>query len=252
MADLMTTPLRLTGWLRKLLPHADPSRTWDVINAGGISYASYRVAKVMQELAEYEPDLFIVYCGHNEFLEYRTYRDLRTTFPGLTAVGGMLSHTRTYAVMHRAWQADAATSTRRPTWQLPAEVETLLDNSVGPQDYHRNETLKQQIKHHYYLNLRRMVTMARGAGAHILLVVPASNLKDSSPFKSIGGSFLTQDQQRQIDHFYQSSDRLASVGQTEDALTEIESALAIDPQIAALHYRHGQLLYSTGPIRTFA
>ncbi|MEO2018118.1 MAG: SGNH/GDSL hydrolase family protein, partial [Fuerstiella sp.] len=183
-----------TGWLRELLPHADPSRKWDVINAGGISYASYRVAKVMQELTNYKPDLFIVYCGHNEFLEYRTYRDLRTTFPGLTAVGGMLSHTRTYAVMHRAWQSDSVTPTRRPTWQLPAEVVTLLDNSVGPQDYHRDEKLKQQIKDHYYLNLRRMVTIARGAGARILFVVPASNLKDSSPFKSDGGRSVTRNQ----------------------------------------------------------
>ncbi|MEO1984044.1 MAG: hypothetical protein ABGZ24_26315 [Fuerstiella sp.] len=235
-----------TGWLRELLPHADPSRKWDVINAGGISYASYRVAKVMQELTDYQPDLFIVYCGHNEFLEYRTYRDLRTTFPGLTAVGGMLSHTRTYAVMHSAWQADSATPTRRPTWQLPAEVVTLLDNSVGPQDYHRNETLKNQIKHHYDLNLQRMVTIARGAGARILFVVPASNLKDSSPFKSDGGRSVTRNQLQQIENLHRSADHLSSVGQTEKALAEIENALAIDPQLAALHYRHGQLLYSMG------
>ena len=47
-----------------------------MINAGGISYASYRVAVVIKELARYEPDLFIIYTGHNEFLEERTYRTL--------------------------------------------------------------------------------------------------------------------------------------------------------------------------------
>ena len=57
------------GWLRLFLPAVDPSRRWEVINAGGISYASYRVARLMEELADYEPDLFIVYSGHNEFLE---------------------------------------------------------------------------------------------------------------------------------------------------------------------------------------
>ncbi len=60
------------GWLRAFLPKADPSRKWEVINAGAISYASYRVKGLMAELARFEPDLFIVYMGHNEFLERRT------------------------------------------------------------------------------------------------------------------------------------------------------------------------------------
>lgn len=47
------------GWLREFLPQADPSRQWEVINAGGISYASYRVAVLMEELIGYDPDLFI-------------------------------------------------------------------------------------------------------------------------------------------------------------------------------------------------
>ena len=64
------------GWLRTLLPMVDSNRNWEVINAGGISYASYRIATVMEEFSEYEVDLFILYTGQNEFLEWRTYGDL--------------------------------------------------------------------------------------------------------------------------------------------------------------------------------
>ena len=72
-----------SGWLRELLPAVDQSKNWEVINAGGISYASYRVAKLMEELIRYQPDLFIIYTGHNEFLEERTYREIRETIaPG--------------------------------------------------------------------------------------------------------------------------------------------------------------------------
>src|SRR5262245_25838245 len=60
------------GWLRVMLPRADPSRHWELINGGGISYASYREALLMEELIQYEPDLFIVLSAHNEFLEQRT------------------------------------------------------------------------------------------------------------------------------------------------------------------------------------
>ncbi len=64
------------GWLREMLPLVDSTTDWEVINAGGISYASYRVARVMQEFAEHDVDLFILYTGQNEFLEHRTYADL--------------------------------------------------------------------------------------------------------------------------------------------------------------------------------
>jgi hypothetical protein len=69
-------PASFSGWLREFLPAADPSKQWEVINAGGISYASYRVSMVMEELARYEPDLFVIYSGQNEFLERRTYRGM--------------------------------------------------------------------------------------------------------------------------------------------------------------------------------
>ena len=60
-----------SAWLRELLPSATAETRWEVINAGGISYASYRVAALMEELTPYQPDLFVVYTGHNEFLEER-------------------------------------------------------------------------------------------------------------------------------------------------------------------------------------
>jgi len=90
------------GWLRVLLRIADPSRKWHVVNAGGISYASYRVAALMEELVEYEPDLFIIYSGHNEFLETRTYQALQEHSPLLLDTRALLNQTRTYSALKRA------------------------------------------------------------------------------------------------------------------------------------------------------
>ena len=50
----------------------------EVINAGGICYASYRLLDLVDECLNYEPDLIIVMCGHNEFLEPRHYGNLQT------------------------------------------------------------------------------------------------------------------------------------------------------------------------------
>ena len=44
-----------------------------MINCGGVSYASYRLGPILDEVLGYEPDLIMLYTGHNEFLEARTY-----------------------------------------------------------------------------------------------------------------------------------------------------------------------------------
>ena len=44
-------------WLELSLTAADPSRIWQVVNCGGVSYASYRLAPIVDESSCYKPDL---------------------------------------------------------------------------------------------------------------------------------------------------------------------------------------------------
>ena len=66
-----------TTWLELNLRTADPRYQWEVVNCGGVSYASYRLVPILRELLAYEPDLFIICTGHNEFLEDRTYASVK-------------------------------------------------------------------------------------------------------------------------------------------------------------------------------
>ena len=88
------------GWMRELLPAADNTKRWEVINAGGISYASYRVAALMEELCNYDPDVFVLYTGHNEFLEERTYHPIREMPAAIRRLSTILGRTRSYSVLH--------------------------------------------------------------------------------------------------------------------------------------------------------
>jgi len=119
--------------LRELLPAADGSRRWDVINAGGISYASYRVARLMEELIEYEPDLFVIYCGHNEFLERRTYESIIDTPQSVRDFESILSVTRTYSLFKRLIEGGPASSplSGQPAGELlTEEVKSILDKEA--------------------------------------------------------------------------------------------------------------------------
>ena len=44
-------------WLEISLRAADPSRLWEVVNCGGVSYASYRLVPILEEVLGHEPDV---------------------------------------------------------------------------------------------------------------------------------------------------------------------------------------------------
>ena len=232
-----------SGWLREFLNEADPSRNWEVINAGGVSYASYRVAKLMEELLSYEPDLFIIYSGHNEFLERRTYPDLIEAPAALREIGGWLSRTRIYAAGSRMMSGLEETSMEAlGATVLPSEVDTILARSAGPQDYHRDDRFREQVIAHHRFNLNRMLEMARSAGTEVFLITPASNLKDCSPFKSEFSKTLTDDQRQQFKVLFETGLEAAKSPQAEEALSAFDKAASIDERYAEVHYQRGLVL----------
>lgn len=224
-----------SGWLRAYLAAADPSRNWEVINAGGVSYASYRVAALMEELVAYEPDMFVIYTGHNEFLERRTYEGMFAVGGGAAAAAGRLSRTRTYAVLRLAL-APVLPAPARPA-HLAAEVDTILANAVGPSDYRRDDAFRGGVAAHFRFNLKRMAHIAASAGARVVLVAPASNLRDCSPFKSEAG--VEAAAAARVRELLQAA---AAADLPEDALDLLDRALRIDPRFAAAHYARGRNL----------
>ena len=236
------------GWLRAYLQAADPSRNWEVINAGGVSFASYRVARLMDELSHYQPDLFIVYSGQNEFLEQRSYGGLIDQPDWLINLNASLSSTRVYTAMTRlieAVQPDSLAQAKARS-QLNGEVDEILNHTVGPQSYQRDDALKQHILTHYRLNLLRMVKIARSVDAGILFVQPAINLKDMSPFKSAHREGLDEAALQSWQAQYDRGGELQAAGDAAAALAAYREALALDDRYAELHYRMGRVLFSLG------
>ena len=235
------------GWLRELLPHADPSRNWEVINCGGISYASYRVANLTKELVRYEPDLFIVYSGHNEFLEERSYRGMKKIPGPVRATAALLSRTRTWAAMGSALRRMGFTPGTETDQRirLQEEADTMLEH-FGPSVYERDDELAQEIRAHYELSLERTQVIADAAGAEVFFVVPASNLKDCSPFKSQHTEGLSDPNQEQSTELLQHAVELAQTSEPNEALALLDEAIALDPRHAELHYQRGKALLALG------
>ena len=236
------------GWLRELLPRADRSKNWEVINAGGISYASYRVAHLMEELIHYQPDLFIIYTGHNEFLEERTYSQIRKIPSMVRSMVSMMARTRTWSAMTTALQSLGIypQAAREKRSKLAVEVDAILDKSVGLDRYTRDDPLGKNILQHFQVSLERMVEMARSVNAQVIFVNPASNLKDCSPFKSEHTEGLDPgDRQRSEKMLVKAKEEIQQKN-WDDALNLLETAVAVDPRHAELQYLRGKVLLALG------
>jgi len=228
------------GWLRLFLPAVDPSRRWEVINAGGISYASYRAARLMEELADYEPDLFIVYSGHNEFLESRTYNKLLKVPKFVRSFTVQASRTRLYSVLFDLiYERNEV---------LPTEVKALLDNAIGPDDYHRDDEMRDAILDDYQNSLVHMTQISERAGANMILVTPASNIGDFSPFKSESSPNLSTLDISKVDTLKRVVTTALNEGDHVYAEAIAREALVIDGRNAELLYLHAQALRALGRI----
>jgi tetratricopeptide (TPR) repeat protein len=243
-------PVSYSGWLRALLPAADPSRPWEVINAGGISYASYREAALVEEITRYRPDLILVYSGHNEFLEERTYRSTTEIPAALRDASALLDRTRTYTVMRRALRklrgrgSAGRSDAGKP--QLAEEVDDVLARTVGPQTYVRDDSLRQRVLEHYRLSLRRMAALAEASGAKVLFLTTPGNERDCSPFKSERTPGLSPESAARADALQRRADSLESAGARAEAGAALDSAVALDPRNAALLYRSGKAALAAG------
>ncbi|MEL6107676.1 MAG: tetratricopeptide repeat protein [Planctomycetota bacterium] len=239
------------GWLRELLPLADPVHDWEVINAGGISYASYRVARVMEELAFYDVDIFIVYTGQNEFLEWRTYGDWMERDPSIGWLSNaVVEHTRIGSLLRSGLETTGLRSSSRATrdsrFRLPGEVDEMLNHSIGPENYQRDTAWAESVVSHFEHNLDRMRQTAIESGARFVLVTPISKLRDCSPFKSDFGMEVSGPARTRLGGEVQRAESLVRGGEFASALEVLDAVLSEDREHAGVHYLRGQALFGLG------
>jgi lysophospholipase L1-like esterase len=242
------TETAFSSWLQIGLQAADPQRTWEVVNCGGVSYASYRLVPILQEVLRYEPDLIILYTGHNEFLEDRTYAHLRDLPPVVLRAQYWASRFRTYRWLRQRYldvrdRPRTAAADARP--ELSEEVDALLDYRDGLAQYRRDARWQRDVIGHYRVNLERMIALAEQAAVPVVLINPVSNLRDTPPFKSEHRADLSEPERRRWEHLREQARSHYATDLWKSAAL-LQQALAIDDQHAGLHYQLAQCYDATG------
>ncbi len=233
-----------TTWLEIALRAADPSRTWEIVNCGGVSYASYRLVPILEEVLDYGPDLIIVYTGHNEFLEDRTYGHIKSRPELVNRLLGWAGDIRLYGALRQAYsrlQGEAAASLPAARPVLPEEVDALLDYQGGIEFYHYDAKWRHDVQNHFQHNLRRMVELARQAEVPLWFVDPVFRLRDCPPFKAANLPELPTTDRAEWDRLRAAAAHAARVNPLQ-AIDLYREALQIDAAHAGLHYELAECL----------
>jgi len=92
-------------WLKRYLQELHPDRNIEVINCGVSGYGSSRVLQIVNEAVRYDPDLFVVYTGQNEFRDARFHYWELTRSPFTARLMSLLFHSRLIYSLHERYLA---------------------------------------------------------------------------------------------------------------------------------------------------
>lgn len=234
-------PTAFPSWTQLYLQACDPEHDYQVINCGGVSYASYRVSRILDEVLLHNPAAVVIYTGHNEFLEQRSYAATDRLASQATRLA-QSSH------LVRAVQQMSPKQANDPSSELQSnDPITRLDLIDGLELYQRDEAWRGAVVAHFQRTLEQMVQRCQRADVPVILCQPASDVFETAPFKIVPAA-LTADQNHDLDTFWDRArdDRLDPA----ERIKACENVLRLDPQHAGANFVLGKLLIGLGQTET--
>ena len=165
--------------LHELLKRSNVDKTVEVVNLGIDTFNSYQVLDFARKLPQYDPDLLIIYMGHNEIygplgvasnVALGTSRDVINLILRLRAIKIFQLANNVYAKL------------RAPSNQFEKEgspYKMMVNSSLAP-----HHPLREQAVENFRGNLHEVISIANRHQVPVILGTIVSNLRDWRPFDS--------------------------------------------------------------------
>jgi tetratricopeptide (TPR) repeat protein len=222
------------GVLQDLLTEAHPERAVEVVNAAGMSYGMRRLRVVADELVGYQPDLFIIYSGHNEFADQPPPVPLRELGRLPAAFEAGLEHSRLYSFLHDRVHGETPTPPLSPTVFRVRRVE---GRTFDAQD-------KTRVVARFESELTQLISTIRGRGVPVLLATVPCNLREWRPERSRTSNDLSDSELATLRSCLLEARGQLDSGEGERALESLARAREIAPDFAETHFWLGKALES--------
>ncbi|HEX6789900.1 MAG TPA: tetratricopeptide repeat protein [Candidatus Krumholzibacteria bacterium] len=207
------------GFLEDELRAAYPARDIEVINCGMSAISSYVVLDFARQLVDYQPDLFLVYTGHNEFYGALGAASARAARPSraLTLLEMKLANLRTYQLV-------CNTIFRlRPGPARGTSGQSLMAAMIGNEEVRPDSRLHREAEASFRANLSGIIEVAQQHHVPVIVATVTSNLRDFPPF----------DGQDAAAHYRRAQALAADSTQTDAARLEYIRARDLD----TVHFR---------------
>lgn len=230
-----------TRVLGEALRASFPDRAIEAINAAGMSYGSHRLRILAHEVLDYDPDVLVVFEGHNEFVEQRFYRHVLERPRRLDALRAALYRWRLYSAAARLYQRALRAAGRRPEAAAGRPPAALLGLDVD-REYAKavTDAEKEEARARLEENFRAIVAEAERSGVRVVLCTVPSNVSDWAPNESSFGPEVGLEARQRVSSLLARAGEALAGGRPAAAVEALEAARALAPGYAETHFRLGE------------
>lgn len=221
--------------LKYLLSRAYPGHLFEVLNLGISAVNSHTVLDLLPEILDKQPDLILIYMGHNEF--YGAYGSASSI-----GIGGNERWVRFYLKVQKLRLAQMLK--RIIAWLSPAVkgapaqrtlmASVIKDRQIGYQSPQYFRTLNA-----FRTNLGMILQMCRQQNTPVMIGTLVSNVRDMPPFASAIVTGLAESQQTALKEALKSGEDYFREGNFTAALASYRAAYGLDSLNARLCYKLG-------------
>lgn len=189
-----------------------PELEVDVINAGVGTYSSFQLVDIADQLELFNPDIVVVYAGHNDQGYYFFHRTFLDTLAPSNSIEHFLNRFNFYQgarMLRDRWLEKA-----RPEHLGNSEGVAFIPQDenirdIGVERYISFVRIQQQyLPQIFYKNLSEVVERLQDEDTSVVLASPASNLRDFPPVFSMHFDRLSNRKQKRFEGLLEEADEL--------------------------------------------
>ncbi|MCC9655144.1 SGNH/GDSL hydrolase family protein [Rhodopirellula sp. JC737] len=151
------------------------TQTVEIINCGGFAYGSHRLVLVLREMLNYDPDLILLYTGHNEFEEVE---QLSLSGVEHLAIERTISHSAIIRfIRDRRTDYEISRLEREHNQRLLSREEPVSETNFArawSHDFDQDDVRERMESYEH--NLRVMLTTAKKRDIPVIMGTVSSNL----------------------------------------------------------------------------
>ena len=216
----------------------------EVVNLGISAVNSYTVLDLLPEVLELEPDVLLIYMGHNEFYGALGVGSTQSVFRNRSLILLYLKLKKLRLVQLLESMIQSIFGLFSSSHQ--SSQQSLMQAMVGEQIIPEHSEEFQQACRNFEENLTDIVRRAKEKNVPVVLSTLVSNVKDQEPFVSRFSDRVDAFTQERLRAKLLKARRLQIQGEHSKALQILSRVAAVDSSSAELRFLRARSLLSLG------